>query len=122
MPTIEHFEIPADDLERAKKFYSEMFGWTYETWPGFDYMMIHTTNDRGDKGLCGGMMKRVHPQQGITNYVAVSSLADYTAKVEKLGGKVLIARQDVPNAGAFAVIHDSEGNAIALWESAKKGC
>ena len=36
MPTIVHFEIPADDVERAKKFYSDLFGWKMEKWPGTD--------------------------------------------------------------------------------------
>ena len=30
MPTIVHFEIPSDDIERSKKFYNELFGWTIE--------------------------------------------------------------------------------------------
>ncbi len=34
MPTIVHFEIPADDVDRAKKFYSDLFGWKMERWPG----------------------------------------------------------------------------------------
>jgi uncharacterized protein len=35
MPTIVHFEIPADDIDRAKKFYSDLFGWKIEKWPGY---------------------------------------------------------------------------------------
>jgi predicted enzyme related to lactoylglutathione lyase len=34
MPTIVHFEIPVDDVERSKKFYSELFGWKLEKFPG----------------------------------------------------------------------------------------
>ena len=34
MPTIVHFEIPADDVERSKKFYGDLFGWKIEKWPG----------------------------------------------------------------------------------------
>ena len=36
MPTIVHFEIPTDDSERAKKFYTDLFGWKIEKWPGTD--------------------------------------------------------------------------------------
>lgn len=36
MPTIVHFEIPSDDIERSKKFYNELFGWNIENWPGHD--------------------------------------------------------------------------------------
>ena len=34
MPTIVHFEIPSDDIERSKKFYNELFGWKIDKWPG----------------------------------------------------------------------------------------
>ncbi|MGC2569882.1 MAG: VOC family protein [Candidatus Nitrosopolaris sp.] len=36
MPTIVHFEIPSDDIERAKKFYNDLFGWKIEKWAGTD--------------------------------------------------------------------------------------
>ena len=46
MPSIVHFEIPADDIERAKKFYSNLFGWKIEGMPGMEpgmeYLMIDT--------------------------------------------------------------------------------
>lgn len=47
MPTIQHFEIPADDTDRAQKFYSEVFGWSMQRWenpndPSQDYIMIET--------------------------------------------------------------------------------
>lgn len=82
MPTIVHFEIPADDIDRAKKFYIDLFGWNIEKWPGSEnllggpeYLMITTMDYRGNKALTGGMMKRQMPeQQGITNYVDVKSV------------------------------------------------
>ena len=63
MPTIVHFEIPADDVERSRKFYTDLFGWKIEKWPGpvsrdMEYWMITTTDEKGDKALGGGMMKR----------------------------------------------------------------
>lgn len=59
MPTIAHFEIPTDNIERAKKFYAELFGWKFESWKGpMEYWIISTTNEKGEKGIGGGMMKR----------------------------------------------------------------
>jgi len=56
MPTIVHFEIPSDDIERSKKFYSELFGWTIEKFQGtvnmpvdMEYYVIITTDDKGNK-------------------------------------------------------------------------
>ncbi len=64
MPTIVHFEIPSDDIERTKKFYTDLFGWKIEKWPGteeaagqpMEYWMVTTTDDKGNKALGGGMM------------------------------------------------------------------
>jgi len=130
MPTIVHFEIPADDIERAKKFYSELFGWKIEKLLGMDtgnsssssdmeYWMITTTDEKGNKALGGGMMKRKMPQQPNINYIGVKSVDEYASKVEKIGGKVVLSKMAVPGMGYFAVCLDTENNAFAIWESSE---
>ena len=98
MPTIVHFEIPSDDIERSRKFYADLFGWKIEKWPSTDdsqqltsaadgqpmeYWMVTTTDDKGNKALGGGMMKRQMPEQQVTNYIDVKSVDEYSSKVEK---------------------------------------
>ncbi len=126
MPTIVHFEIPSDDIERSKKFYSELFGWTIEKFQGTDnnmaedmeYYIITTTDEKGNKALSGGMLKRQNPQQlGITNYIDVKSINEYSAKVEGLGGKVVLQKMPVPGMGYFAICIDTENNTFAIWET-----
>ena len=131
MPTIVHFEIPANDIERAKKFYNDLFGWKIEKWPGTDgsqltsaatgqpmeYWLITTTDDKGNKALGGGMMKRQMPEHKVTNYIGVKSIDEYKSKVEKLGGKVLAPKHTVPGMGYFALCLDTENNPFAIWES-----
>ena len=131
MPTIVHFEIPANDIERAKKFYNDLFGWKIEKWPGTDdsqltsaatgqpmqYWLITTTDDKGNKALGGGMMKRQMPEHQVTNYIGVKSVDEYKSKVEKLGGKVLVPKHTVPGMGYFALCLDTENNHFAIWES-----
>jgi uncharacterized protein len=131
LPTIVHFEIPADDIERAKKFYNDLFGWKIEKWPGTDdsqltstatgqpieYWMVTTTDDKGNKALGGGMMKRQMPEHQITNYINVNSVDEYASKVEKLGGKVAAHKHAVPGMGYFALCLDTENNPFAVWES-----
>ena len=127
MPTIVHFEIPADDIERSKKFYIDLFGWKIEKLSGMDsgnssssnmeYWMITTTDDKGNKALGGGMMKRKMPQQPNINYIDVKSVDEYSSKVENLGGKVVVSKSAVPGMGYFAVCLDTENNAFAIWES-----
>jgi len=112
------FEIPADNMERAKKFYSALFGWKINPIPDMgDYWHIDTAgpNDSPD----GGMMARKHPGQGITNYVLVPSVTTAMAKVKKLGGTVCLPKTAVPKMGFFAVCQDTENNTFAVWEMAK---
>ncbi|MDB6021754.1 MAG: uncharacterized protein JWQ04_1611 [Pedosphaera sp.] len=109
------FEIPADSLERAKKFYGALFGWKINAFPGMtDYLHIDTGG--GDDTPDGGMMPRKHPTQTITNYVRVASVTKSMAKVKKLGGEVCMPKTAVPQMGYFAICKDTENNSFALWE------
>ncbi|NQS97125.1 MAG: VOC family protein [candidate division Zixibacteria bacterium] len=118
MPTICHFEIPFDEVGRAQKFYTELFGWKIEKDPNMDYWVIDT-GDPG-KGVCGGMMKRQVPEQQILNYIDVPSVEESLAKVEELGGKTVMAKTPVPGMGWFGVCLDTENNAFGLWETDEK--
>jgi len=107
-------EIPADDVKRARKFYAGLFGWeTKEAAPGMEYWLFSTGDDRPG----GGMMKRQAPGQGMTNYIGVPSVDEFSEKVKKLGGKVLVPKTAVAGMGYFTVCMDTEGNAFGLWES-----
>ena len=129
MPTIVHFEIPSDNLERTKKFYTELFGWKMEKMPGTDqreyWTFFTTTNDRGSSGgegdelrtVSGGMMERQMPQEPIMIYIGVDSVTEYSNKVERLGGKVIKQKTEVPGYGWFAICTDTENNGFALWEA-----
>jgi uncharacterized protein len=132
MPTIVHFEIPSDNLERTRKFYTELFGWKMEKMPGTgqqEYWMFSTTsNDKGSSSsnsgsgheqrtVSGGMMQRQMPQEPIMIYIGVDSVTEYSNKVERLGGKVIKQKTEVPNYGWFAICTDTENNGFALWEA-----
>jgi len=111
------FEIPADNVERAKKFYGELFGWKIEKFPGpMEYWHIDTGggNDTPD----GGLLKRQNAgHQGITNYIGVASVDQFVAKVQKLGGKICMPKTAVPQMGYFAVCQDADNNTFGLWET-----
>ena len=127
MPNIAYFEIPADDMERAKKFYSKVFGWdiTKNPMPKLpEYSSITTGKAFSDKGISnlnmGGMLKRMYPDQPITNYVQVDNIEKSIELVKKNGGKEMGERSTIPKIGILAFISDSEGNALALWQVEKK--
>ena len=107
--SIVHFEIPADDVPRARKFYGELFGWDFQEMG--EYTIIQTGEGPG-----GGMMKRVVPGQTITNYIAVESLDDYARKAQSLGATLLVPRTAVPGMGWWTQLQDTEGNVFALWQ------
>ena len=109
------FEIPADRPERAKEFYSRLFGWKISPFPGMpDYQHIDTAG--ADASPDGGLMKRMHPGHTITTYILVPSVTKHMAKVEKLGGNICRSKTAVPGMGYFAICQDTENNAFAIWE------
>jgi uncharacterized protein len=117
MPTIAHFDLPANDIDRAKEFYTELFDWKFEKVPGpLDYYFIETESLEGEKGVGGGMGLRGSPEQRITNFIEVASVEDYCTRVEKLGGTVLQPKMPVPGWGHLAVCMDTEENTFGLWE------
>lgn len=117
MATIVHFDLPADDLERAKTFYSSLFGWTFEPAPGYtDFYFIETPADDGSPGVGGGLGKRGAPDQHITNFIGVPSIDTSLKEVVRLGGKVIFPKTAVEKYGYMALCEDTEGNSFGVWE------
>ena len=118
MANIVWFEVPADNVERAKSFYGGLFGWKINKMPGpMEYW--HFDTGGSDDTPDGGVMKRQGGQQGITTYFGVPSVDESAAKVKKLGGKIFMAKTAVPQMGYFVICQDTENNVFALWEMNK---
>ena len=117
MPTIVHFDIAADNPERAKEFYQSLFGWKMEGPPGMtDYYLIGTKDLNGNTSVGGGLGKRGDPSQRITSYIGVDSIDEYSDRVKKLVGNVVQPKMPVPGWGYLAVCMDTEGNPFGLWQ------
>ena len=122
--TVVHFEIPADDPERATKFYRELFGWDIEKFSaegGPEYWLVRTVPVDAEgrptrPGVNGGLMRRMAPGQTPVNYIAVEGVDDFVQKAERLGATVCMPRTPVPGMGWFAQLRDTEGNVFAVWE------
>ena len=116
MPTIVHFDVPADDPGRARKFYGELFGWEF-TETGFpDFSLLETKALDGSAGVGGGLGKRGAPEQRIMNYIGVASIDEYVERVRSLGGTITLDKTPVPGFGYLAHCMDTEGNAFGLWQ------
>ncbi len=120
--TLVHFEIPAQDVEKLKQFYEQVFGWKIIQYPSpLDYWLIETVpvDENGvpqRPGINGGMLKKQEAGIKPINYFAVESISDFLTKIEKLGGKVISPKQEVPNVGWIAAAEDPEGNQFALMQ------
>ena len=110
-----HIEIPFDDEERAKRFYSGVFGWEFSQMAGFEGYGLYRS---GPGELGGGLGKRGEMAgQTTRNYILVDSIDDSVKKVEELGGTITEPKAEIPGMGWFAAATDSEGNPIALYEA-----
>ena len=121
---IVHFEIPFDDGDRARSFYSDVFGWQAQEMPEMQYTMA-MTGPVGDDGMPtepgfinGGMFQRRTTLNVPVLTIGVDSIDETLKKVEASGGKTVEAKQAVGDMGFTAYINDSEGNLIGLWENA----
>ena len=124
MANIAYFEIPADNVDRAKHFYHALLGWKIEPTkmpmePGkftaMQYQDISTGAAREGTMNLGGMYKR-QMTEAIINYVVVEDIEKALANVEKLGGKIVVPKMEIKGVGLTAIIQDSEGNTIGLWK------
>jgi predicted enzyme related to lactoylglutathione lyase len=118
-----HFELPFDDGERARSFYSALFDWKLDEMPGLDYTLV-TTGPSGERGptepgyVNGGMAQRGNPLDRPLFVVDVADIDDTLAQIEGRGGSVVQAKTLVGPMGWNAYFRDTEGNVVGLWQSA----
>ena len=121
--TIVHFDIPAEDVEKLKRFYSELFGWRIYRDPGpVEYWMIETVpvDENGTPvrpGVNGGMYKKDQPELKPVNYILVEDIDESIQKIKNLGGTITQPKQQVPGIAWIAQAIDPEGNPFAIMQS-----
>ena len=125
MDGVVHFEIPTDDVARAREFYGAAFGWQLPVVEGMDYTLAITTavDEKTQRpaeagAINGGLMHRsaATPHPVIT--IGVESIDDSLKKIEDAGGSVVTPNTAIPGMGAFAYFRDSEGNVVGLFSPA----
>jgi predicted enzyme related to lactoylglutathione lyase len=123
MDAVVHFEIPVDDLGRAKKFYGSIFGWDLRDMSGMDYTTVETTpvdeqqRPKDPGAINGGMFTRTSELPVPVFTINVNSIDDSLKQVESAGGTVIKPSQEIPGMGSFAYAKDTEGNIFGLWQN-----
>jgi predicted enzyme related to lactoylglutathione lyase len=117
MARVVHFELAADDPERAVQFYEKVFGWKIQKWDGPQDYWLATTGEQGTPGIDGAIMRRDPGLPPTVNTIDVEQLDDSIAKVTSNGGKVVVPRMTLPNVGYFAYCQDTEGNTFGMMQN-----
>ena len=116
MSRIVHFEIPADNPERASAFYARALGWEFQAFPGpMSYWLVRTGAD-GTPGINGGMMKREAPGQAPVLVAGVESVDASSVQVTKAGGVNVVPKMAIPGVGWCAYFQDTEGNIFGIFQ------
>ena len=117
MSRVVHFELAADDPERAVQFYQQVFGWQIHKWEGPQDYWLATTGEQGTPGIDGAIMRRGENMPSVINTIGVASLDDAVAKVTANGGTVVEPKMTIPNVGYLAYCMDTEGNMFGMMQS-----
>jgi uncharacterized protein len=111
-----HFEIPAENPQRAIDFYQGVFGWTFKKWDGpMEYWVI-TTGANDVPGINGGLMPRRDPAQPCVNTMDVANLDEVLALVNSNGGQMVVPKMAVPGVGWLAYCKDTEGHIFGMMQ------
>jgi predicted enzyme related to lactoylglutathione lyase len=122
MPRVVHFEIHADDPQRAVNFYQSVFGWQIQKWDGPEDYWLVTTGQPPEPGIDGAILKRMGPINGdaVIAYVCtvdVPSVDDAIAKITSHGGTIALPKMPVPGVGWLVYAKDTEGNIFGALQS-----
>ena len=111
-----HFEIPSDNPEKAIKFFTEVFAWKFEQFGTIPYWAV-TTGDDKNPGINGGLMQKKDKAQPIANSIEVPNIDEHIIKVEKAGGKIVVAKMAIPGVGWLAYFKDTDDNIHGLYQN-----
>jgi hypothetical protein len=123
------FDIPVNDMRRAKRFYEKAFGWQIRPIPGSggDFHAANTAPiDENDEpqirgAINGGFFRRgTHDLKETFLEVNVQSIDESLKTILAEGGQLIRPKAPILDIAFFAVIKDTEGNAVGLWEDVKR--
>jgi predicted enzyme related to lactoylglutathione lyase len=108
-----HFDIPADDTERARGFYASLLGWEFQPQEGpSEYWLARTGAEP-----VGGLLPRHGRERRPLIYFDVDDVEAAAAQAQELGGEVVVPKTAVPGKGWLVKVRDTEGNLVGLWQA-----
>ena len=125
MDSVIHFDIPAEDLARAKEFYEKIFSWKINYYS--DEYSLCTTTEMDEKtkmpkevgSINGGLQKK----DDMSPYpIVVIGVKDIDLTIKNIlarGGKIIMGKKQMGDMGTYAKLTDSENNVIGIWQNAK---
>lgn len=122
MDKVEHFEIPADNAERALNFYKTVFDWKLNPVPGVDYTRLLTIKvdreviSQRPFEINGAIIKKSEEITGPVVTISVNDMDFTLQKITKNGGKILRGKTEFGQRGYTAYFKDTEGNVMGLWQ------
>ncbi len=130
MPQIEHNEprwadISVADVDQAKTFYTELFGWSYQDRYSEGlrvYSMAFRKSDEEQLHAVAGIAphwggKSENNASAWHAHVLVENVDQSVERVLDAGGLLTVPQMDVMNAGRMAICQDSLCNSMILWQS-----
>ena len=124
MPRVVHFEIHAENPERAIAFYSGLLEWHFHKWDGPAPYWLITTGPDSERGINGGLLGRRGggPLEGqaVNAYVCTADVPDLDARLARvptLGGSIAVPKMPIPGIGWLAYAKDTEGNILGMMQA-----
>lgn len=122
---VAHFAIHADNVERAKTFYENAFGWKFTEWGPPDFYLIETGNE-ASPGIRGALQKRQEPLgsgfNGFECSISVANIKEATAAIIECGGNIVLQEVEIPMVGRIVKFSDTEGNVACAVQYAESAC
>ncbi len=118
MGRVVHFEIPADEPERALAFYAAVFGWQHRTWQEEGCVPYHllTTGPDDQPGIHGGLVERQEPAHPLSITIDVDDVDAAVERVVAAGGQLAMPKMAVPGIGWLAYFFDPEHNCLGMMQ------
>ena len=116
MSRIVHFELPADNPDRAMNFYQKAFGWSFQKFEGpIDYWLIKT-GKADEPGIDGGLAPRQHDGHVPVSVIGVTNIDNAVKAIESAGGTIVAPKTAIPTVGYAAYFNDPEGNTMGVFQ------